>query len=769
MSQIRFDSRLERKKEALDYHSEGRPGKTEVIPTKPCHTARDLSNAYSPGVAWPCLEIAENPEQVYKYTNKGNLIAVISNGSAVLGLGKIGALAGKPVMEGKGVLFKKFADIDVFDIEINETTIEGMVNTIAALEPTFGGINLEDIKAPECFEVETQLRERLKIPVFHDDQHGTAIITSAAFINAVEVIKKKINKLKIVFSGAGAASIACAKLLIAMGVDKKNIIMCDSKGVIYQGRTDGMNRYKEEFAIETKLRTLEEAMDGADAFVGLSQKGVLNAKMVKTMAKNPIIFAMANPDPEILPEEVAEVRDDAIMATGRSDYPNQVNNVLGFPFIFRGALDVRATTINEEMKIAAVNALARLAREQVPHDVRLAYGNRDFKFGREYLIPKPFDKRVLSHVAPAVAKAAMDSGVATKKIEDLSTYALSLEERLGNASSFMRDIRSKLPKDKRPRLVYTDGSHFKVLKALSTLRDEGVIEPIVLGDSDEIQAAIKKFEIDNLDDLTIVCPTEHPRFEEYCETYYNERQRKGLSKEYAIDTMSRATYFGPMMVKMGDADGMITGLGKTYSKAFKPVVRVLGNRNKKKASGVVILTFKNKVVFLADCTLQSNPPAADLVETAVNTVELYRQLMDKEPRVSFLSYSSFGSNRTVSAQKMSEAVRILQANHPDIIADGEMQADVAVNNELLSSLFPFSQLDKSADILIFPCLSSANIAYKLLVQLGGATPIGPILTPMDYPINILQRTANEEEIISMSHLTAIISQRAKEAKNEKRH
>ncbi len=762
MSQARYDLRQERKKEALNYHSEGRPGKSEVVPTKPCHTARDLANAYSPGVAWPCREISENPVDAFKYTNKGNLVAVISNGSAVLGLGKIGPLAGKPVMEGKGVLFKKFADIDVFDIEVDETTVEGMVRTIKAIAPTFGGINLEDIKAPECFEVERQLKEELDIPVFHDDQHGTAIIASAAFLNALEISKKKIDKVQIVFSGAGAAAIACARLMINLGVKPENLIMCDSKGVIWKGRPEGMNPYKEEFANDTKKRTLADALDGADAFIGCSMKGLVTKDMVKSMAKDPIIFAMANPDPEILPEEVAEVRDDAIMATGRSDYPNQVNNVLGFPFIFRGALDVRAKTINEEMKKAAVQALADLAKEVVPVDVKLAYGNEDFKFGRNYLIPKPFDKRVLTRVAPAIAKAAIDSGVAREPIKDLKLYALQLDERMGNASGLLRDIRSHLPRDKRPRIVYTEGYNPKILEALSTLKDEGVIHPVVLGREGEVKDLIKELKITNLDDLEIIHPVKYDKFSEYCDRFYQDRQRKGLPKQHASETMERKLYFGSMMVKQGDADGMITGLDQTYSKAFTPIIRVLGGRADSKASGVVILTFKNKVVFLADCTLQKNPTAEDLVDIAANTAELYRKLIHKEPRVAFLSYSSFGSSRDPEVKKVSQAVKLTKKRFPELEVDGEMQADVAVNNELLKSLYDFSSLEGSADILVFPDLSSANISYKLLRQLGEATPVGPILTPMDYPINILQRTASVEEIISMSHLTAIISQHKKD-------
>ncbi len=761
MSQSKYDLRQERKKEALNYHSKGKPGKSEVVPTKPCSSARDLANAYSPGVAWPCREIADNPELAYKYTNRGNLVAVISNGSAVLGLGNIGALAGKPVMEGKGVLFKKFADIDVFDIEINQSSVEEMTSTIKALEPTFGGINLEDIKSPECFELEKILKKEMNIPVFHDDQHGTAIICSAAFINAIEISGKKISDVKVVYSGAGAASIACAKLFLKMGVKKENLYMCDSKGVIYEGRAERMNKYKEQFAIKTKARSLADAIDGADAFIGLSMKGVLTKEMVKTMNKNPIIFAMANPDPEILPEDVKAVRDDAIMATGRSDYPNQVNNVLGFPFIFRGALDVRATTINEEMKLAAVYAIAELARDPVTEDVRMAYGNQHFAFGPEYLIPKPFDRRVLTKVAPAVAKAAMDSNVAQNPIEDLTQYALLLDERLGNASGFLNDIRSRLPKKTKSKILFTEGANQKILEAVSILKDEGIIEPIVFGRKSEIELIIKENNIPNLNDLEIIYPSEHPKFSEYVDTFYQMRQRKGVSIGYAKATMRRSSYFGSMMVKKGDADGMITGMGLSYAKAFKPVIRVIGSENKK-ASGVMIMNFKHKVVFLADCTLQINPSSEDLVQIALNTYELYKSLLNRNPRIAFLSYSNFGSNKSEESIKINKAVETLQNEYPEMIVDGEMQADIAVNHQLSSNLFNFSKLDKSADILIFPNLSAANISYKLLAQLGGATPIGPVITPIQYPINILQRTASIEEIISITHLTAITSSKKME-------
>ena len=747
---------------ALDYHSQGRVGKIEITPTKPCLTARDLSLAYSPGVAAPCLEIAKNPDDVYKYTAKGNLVAVLSNGTAVLGLGDIGPLAGKPVMEGKGVLFKRFADIDVFDIEINNRTVEDIVRTVRSLEPTFGGINLEDIKAPECFEVEKQLQD-MDIPVFHDDQHGTAIISGAAFINACEITNRKPENVKVVVSGAGAAAIACTNFFIELGVSRKNILMVDSKGVIYKGRTEGMNVYKEAFANETKARTLSDAMKDADCFIGCSAKGLVSQDMVRSMAKDPIIFAMANPDPEITPEEVAEVRSDAIMATGRSDYPNQVNNVLGFPFIFRGALDVRARKINEEMKKAAAFALAALAKEEVPDDVKRAYGNENFEFGRNYLIPKPFDKRVLTRVSPAVAKAAMVSGVARIQIEDMNAYAKSLQERLGQTGSIMRNIRSRLPGADKPKIVFTEGSNARILKAVSILRDEGLIQPILIGKKTIIHKKMDEVGVSNLKDLTIVNPEDSEHYEDYVKEFFTQRSRKGVSYSFAKDTMKRGNYYGSMMVKMGQADGMITGATQNYPECIRPIMKVIGtnNPNRAKVAGIMMLVFKQRVVFLADCTVQQNPNAEDLADIALSAAQLYRNVMREEPRVAFLSYSNFGSNRDPQASKMAEAAKIAKARDSRLIADGEMQADVATNTDIMRNLFDFCTLDKAADVLIFPDLGSANISYKLLAQLGGATPIGPILLPLKHAINIVQRTSTVDEIVNMSHLTALISQEIK--------
>ncbi|MFZ4714678.1 MAG: NADP-dependent malic enzyme [Bacteriovoracaceae bacterium] len=756
---MKTSNQEERNKLALEYHAMGRPGKIEVIATKPCTTQWDLSLAYSPGVAQPCLEIARDPELAYKYTAKGNLVAVISNGTAVLGLGDIGAQAGKPVMEGKGVLFKRFADIDVFDIEVNETDVDKFCQIVKALEPTFGGVNLEDIKAPECFEIETRLKEEMSIPVFHDDQHGTAIIATAAFINALEVTNRDIKTVKVVFSGAGAAAIACANMFIKLGVKKENLTLCDSKGAVFKGRKDGMNKYKEAFAIDTKSRTLADAMVNADAFIGCSAKGVVSKDMVKSMAKNPIIFAMANPDPEITPEEVKSVRDDAIMATGRSDYPNQVNNVLGFPFLFRGALDVRATKINEEMKLAAAYALSNLAKEDVPESVKEAYGNANFTFGREYLIPKPFDKRVLTRVSPAVAKAAMDSGVAKVIIEDLNAYAQSLEARLGPAASFMRSIRDRINNKTKPKIIFVEGLHSRVLKAVAILADEGKIEPIILGNVKEVKEKMEELHLSSvLKDIEIITPSEHPQFKNFFEDYFTVRQRKGVSYQYARDIMARENYFGAMMVKKGYADGMITGAAHTYPECIKPVMRVVGTANHAKAAGVIILIFKNRVLFLADCTVQIEPTAEDLSDIALATADLYREMMNKEPRVGFLSYSNFGSNDAMSANKVRKAVALTKKADPKLICDGELQADVAVNDELLKKLFGFSSLDQAADILVFPGLNSANISYKLLTQLAQATAVGPILVPMEHSINIAQRTSNVDELVNMAYVTALQAQ-----------
>ncbi|WP_419172764.1 NADP-dependent malic enzyme [Halobacteriovorax sp.] len=748
---------------ALDYHSMGKPGKIEVISTKPCLTASDLTKAYSPGVAHPCLEIAKNPDDVYKYTAKGNLVAVVSNGSAVLGLGNIGPAAGKPVMEGKGILFKRFADIDVFDIEVDETSVEGMVNVVKSLEPTFGGINLEDIKAPECFEIEKQLIEKMDIPVFHDDQHGTAIIAAAGFINALELSGKKIEDVKVVFSGAGAASMACANIFFALGVKNENLMMTDSRGVIYKGRKDGMNEYKEKYAIDTDARTLGDAMNNADVFIGCSAKGVLTKDMVKTMASNPIIFAMANPDPEILPSEVEEVRDDAIMATGRSDFPNQVNNVLGFPSIFRGALDVRAKKINEEMKLAAVYALANLAKEEVPDEVKLAYQGEDFKYGRNYIIPKPFDTRVLTKLAPAVAKAAMDTGVARTNITDLQEYSEHLASRLSASGAFMKTVRDRLASQikardgKKIKMVFAEGVNTRILHVAKTLAEGDAIQPILLGHPDDIRAKIKSLNLDDVldDSIEIIRPRKAPNFKEFYTEYCEMKQREGVSLNAAEDLMIQENYYGSMMVKKGLADTFIAGPSLNYSDCLKPALSVIGAQPGKKAAGVFILVFKDRVLFLADTTVQPDPSAEDLVEIAKSTQHLYKSLMRREPRIAFLSYSNFGDSKLPDARKMKNATKMAKEKYPELIIEGEMQADVAVNENIMNHLFDFSKLGGSADILIFPELNSANISYKLLAQLSEASAIGPILAPMNQTVNIIQRTASIKEIVDSCRLTAL--------------
>jgi len=751
----------ELKKQALDYHRLGRAGKIEVIPSKPTSSSADLSLAYTPGVAEPCLEIAEDPNKAFDYTAKGNLVGVISNGSAVLGLGNIGALAGKPVMEGKGVLFKKFADIDVFDIEINEPTIEGMVSTISAMEPTFGGINLEDIKAPECFEVERILREKMNIPVFHDDQHGTAIICAAGFLNAVELTGKNISKMKIVFNGAGAAAMSCARTLIQLGVKKENIFMCDSRGVITKDRWDSLDQYKRNFANETNHKTLSDVMKDADAFMGLSVPKTVTKEMVLSMAKTPIIFAMANPTPEIFPDEVHAVRGDAIMATGRSDFPNQINNVLGFPFIFRGALDVRATTINDEMKLAAVKALADLAKEEVPEEVKLAYGGEDFSFGKNYLIPKPFDKRVLTRVAPAVAQAAIKSKVARAGIGDMEEYASYLESRLDTSGDFMKKLRDKLrsitKKNKKPvKIAFTEGRNSRVLQAVKELRKKDFIEPILIGERESIFSKMEKHGLEDLKDIEIITPKEHPRFKEFYRNYFDEKKRSGVTISMAMDKMSRYTFFGATLAKHNEVDAVMSGPSLTYPECFKPMNKVVGTTDARKAAGIYILTYKDRTLFLADCTAQISPTPEDLADIASSTAELYQNLMGKKPKIAFLSYSSFGSNMTAKDQK--KAVQITKEKYPELICDGEMQADVAINPTILENLFPFSEIKGSADVLIFPDLNSANISYKLLTQLSDCTTIGPILTPMKKNVNIFARTATISEMINMTILTATLGE-----------
>ena len=745
-------------KDSLEYHSSGRKGKIEVIPTKPCQTAADLSLAYSPGVAQPCLEIERDPANAYKYTAKGNLVAVVSNGTAVLGLGNLGALAGKPVMEGKGILFKRFADIDVFDIELDTEDPDEIIKACQLLEPTFGGINLEDIKAPECFYIEEKLKETMNIPVFHDDQHGTAIISAAALINALELVGKKIDQIRMVVNGAGASANSCAKLAIALGVKPEHIVMCDSKGVIYKGRTVGMNPYKEAFAIDTPMRTLEEAVRGADVLYGLSVKGAFTKEMVATLAPNPIIFAMANPDPEITPEEAFSVRADVIIATGRSDYPNQVNNVLGFPFIFRGALDVHASSINEEMKLAAVQALAKLAREEVPDSVCKAYGNKKFSFGRDYIIPKPFDPRVLLHVAPAIAQAAMDTGVARQPIEDISRYVEHLESTQGKSKEIMRQIINKAKSDPK-KIVFPEGETEKIIRAAQVLVEDGIAHPILIGDHRKIRQKMTDLNISL--EVPIIDPAESELTEKYADEFYRLRQRKGITASEALRIMRRKsrTHFGCMMVHMGDADTLLGGIDTHYPETIRPALEVIGKQQGlSSVHGLYMMVFKKGVYFMADTTVSIDPTAEELAETAILAAEKARML-DVEPRVAMLSFSNFGSVNHPQARKVKRAVEIVKQRAPELVVDGEMQADTAVVPELLEG-FTFSKLDNPANTLIFPDLSSGNICYKLLHHLGGADAIGPILMGMNKPVHVLQRGDDVDDIVNMAAIAVVDAQSA---------
>jgi len=743
-------------KNALEYHSTGRKGKIEVISTKPCQTAADLALAYSPGVAEPCLAIRQNPDDAYSYTAKGNLVAVVSNGTAVLGLGNLGALAGKPVMEGKGVLFKRFADIDVFDIELDTEDPDEIIRTCQLMEPTFGGINLEDIKAPECFYIEETLKKTMNIPVFHDDQHGTAIISSAALINALMLVGKNIEEIRIVVNGAGASANSCAKLAIALGVKPNNMIMCDTKGVIYKGRVEGMNPYKELFAADTRFRTLEEAAVGADVLFGLSAKGAFTRKMVAGMAPNPVIFAMANPDPEITPEEAKAVRGDVMIATGRSDYPNQVNNVLGFPFIFRGALDVRATCINEEMKLAAVHALARLAREECPDSVSKAYGNVKFAFGRDYIIPKPFDPRVLLHVAPAIAKAAMESGVARQPIMDMEKYVEHLEKTQGKSKEIIRMIINKAKSDPRS-VVFPEGDNEKMLRAARDLVEEGIAKPILIGDRAKILEKIAELGIET--ELAIIDPADSDLTEGYAAELYRLRQRKGLtlSESQRILRRKSRTHFAAMMVRMGDADALLGGIDTHYPETIRPALEVVRKQQGlSSVHGLYMMVSRNDVYFLADTTVTIDPSAEELAETAILAAEKVRML-DIEPRVAMLSFSNFGSVKHPDSDKVRRAVEIVKERAPELVIDGEMQADTAVVPELLEG-FTFSKLKTNANVLIFPDLNSGNICYKLLHHLAGTEAIGPILMGMEKPVHVLQRGDTVDGIVKMAAIAVVDAQ-----------
>jgi len=745
-----------RPEDALEYHAVSPAGKIAVTPTKPCRTQRDLSLAYTPGVAVPCLEIERDPSLAYKYTAKGNLVAVVSNGTAVLGLGNIGAIAGKPVMEGKGVLFKRFADIDVFDIELATENPDEVIRTCQILEPTFGGINLEDIKAPECFYIEETLKKTMKIPVFHDDQHGTAIISGAGLLNALEIVGKKIGDVHVVFNGAGASAISCAAHYVNLGVRRENIVMCDTKGVIYEGRKDGMNPYKARFASTTTARTLQEAMVGADVFFGLSTAGVVTPEMVLGMAPNPVIFALANPDPEITYELALATRPDAIVATGRSDFPNQVNNVLGFPFIFRGALDVRATTINDEMKLAATRALATLAKEDVPDSVLRAYGVDRLEFGREYIIPKPFDPRVLLWEATAVAKAAIETGVAQQPV-DLRQYRDELERRLGKAYEVTRGMINKARKQPR-RVVFTEGEESKILRACQILLDEQIAQPILLGRENAIRARAAELRL-HLNGVQIVDPATSPRRDVYTDEFFSLRQRKGVTRHEAQQLILNYTTFGSMMVRLGDADALLGGLTTHYPDTIRPALEVIDLRpGLRKVAGVyVLITAKGKIYFLADATVNIEPTAEDLCEIAIQAAEKAIRF-DQEPRVAMLSFSNFGSTRHPLSDKVRRAVELIRQRAPGLMVDGEMQADTAVVPQIIEETYPFSTLRGGANVLIFPNLESGNIAYKLLHRIGGAELIGPLLTGLAKPVHVLHRDAEVTEIVHVAAVAVVDAQ-----------
>jgi malate dehydrogenase (oxaloacetate-decarboxylating)(NADP+) len=747
-----------RKEEALEYHSAPPAGKVSVTPTKPCRTQRDLSLAYTPGVAVPCLEIERDPSLAYKYTAKGNLVAVVSNGSAVLGLGNIGALAGKPVMEGKGVLFKRFADIDVFDIELNTQDPKEVVRACQLMEPTFGGINLEDIKAPDCFYIEEELRRTLNIPVFHDDQHGTAIISGAALLNALAITGKKIENVRVLFNGAGASAISCAEHAIRLGVRRENIILCDSKGVVYQGRTEGMNKYKDRLASDTAARTLFDAFEGIDVFFGLSVANCVTKEMVKKMAAKPIIFALSNPDPEIPYEDAIEARPDAIIATGRSDYPNQVNNVLGFPFIFRGALDVRAKAINDEMKLAATHALAALAREDVPDSVRRIYDDEDLEFGPRYIIPKPFDPRILIYEASAVAKAAMETGVAQTQV-DLRDYREQLERRLGKAHEVMRIMIHKAQHNPR-RVVFPEGETSKILRAAQILVEEKIALPILLGNEARIRQRAAEVRV-NLDGIELCDPASSPRLSGYTNELLQLRERKGLTIREAQRKVLNPNTFGALMVRLGDADALIAGVTQHYPDTLRPALEVIPVREGLRlvAGLYLMITMKGDLYFFADATVNIEPSAEDLAEIAIEAAETARRF-NVEPRVAMLSFSNFGSARHPLTDKVRRATEIARKRAPDLCIDGEMQADTAVTPEIIEHTYPFSSLKGGANVLVFPTLEAGNVAYKLLQKIGGAEAIGPILMGLSKPVHVLHREAEVSEIVNVAAIAVVDAQAA---------
>lgn len=749
-----------RKQDALNYHTQGQPGKIEVVPTKMLSSQLDLALAYSPGVAEPCKEIAANPEDVYKYTAKGNLVAVISNGTAVLGLGDIGPAASKPVMEGKGVLFKKFAGIDVFDIEIDEKDPQKFIEIVRSLEPTFGGINLEDIKAPECFEIEQQLKKRMNIPVMHDDQHGTAIISSAALLNALEVVGKKIEEVKIVVSGAGASAISCTKLYVALGARKANILMCDKDGVIRRDRPK-LDDIKEQFATErTDVVTITDALQGADVFLGLSAGNIINQDQIRAMAANPIVFALANPDPEIAYDLAMAARPDIVMATGRSDHPNQVNNVLGFPFIFRGALDVRATAINEEMKLAAVLAIAQLAKEPVPEAVNKAYGDQKMVFGREYLIPKPLDPRLITTISPAVAKAAIDSGVARREITDWEQYKLELQERIGIDQKLMSRIIAQAKKNPK-RVIFAEADNPKILKAAQTVQDEKIGIPILLGNKAKINSIIaeNQLELSNCEIIDVYDPAQQEKTERFAQALFEKRKRKGVTMHEARKLMQDRNYFGTMMLEHGEADAFISGLTKDYPKTIAPALHVVGvGEGVDRVAGMYIIINKKGTYFFADTTVNLDPDAEQLVDIIGLTSRAVK-FFDYSPRVAVLSYSNFGSSQGAVPEKAALATKLAKQKYPDLIIDGDVQANIALNTELQQENYPFSNLaEKGANTLIFPDLASGNIAYKLLMEVGGAEAIGPVLLGMKKPVHILQLGSSIREIVNMVAIAVVDAQ-----------
>jgi malate dehydrogenase (oxaloacetate-decarboxylating)(NADP+) len=745
-----------RENEVLEYHDGGRPGKLEVVASKPCLTQRDLSLAYTPGVAIPCLRIEQDPDEAFKYTGRGNLVAVVTNGTAVLGLGNIGALAGKPVMEGKGVLFKRFADVNVFDIEVDTEDADELIRCVKLLEPTFGGINLEDIKAPECFYIEESLQQQMDIPVFHDDQHGTAIISSAALLNALELTGRDIAQVKVVFAGAGAAGIACANMYIALGVDPANVLMVDSKGVLYEGRDETMNPYKQAYVRRTDARTIADALAGADVFVGVSSKDLVTPDMVRAMAESPIVFAMANPDPEITYPDAKAARADLIMATGRSDYPNQVNNVLGFPFIFRGALDVRARAINMDMKIAAARALAELSKEDVPDSVINAYGGERFSFGPEYIIPKPFDARVLTWEAVAVAKAAMETGVARQPITDWDEYAASLERRIhGKAHQVTRSLQVKARHTGMKRIVLPDSGEEKILRAAIVLADERIAQPVLVGRPVEVAARAAALGLE-LDGVEIVDP--QPRIEVYAQELYRLRQRRGITPHTAHQLLGDPAYLGVMMVYTGDADGMVSGLSRAYPDTIRPALQVIRLREGvSRVAGMYCVVVRDRVLFFADATVNIDPTADELAEIAVAAAGIASGYFDVEPRVAMLSFGNFGSIEHPYAQKMAHATEIARRLAPGLIVDGEMAPDTALLPEIVEANFPHSRIRGDANVLIFPNVQSGNISLKLVQRLAGADIIGPILIGLNRPVNALNYYASVQEIVNIATITAIMA------------